>query len=400
MVHVLFVLDFFHPHLGGMEELFDDIAQYCSKEKKIRISILTSKHNPSLLSREKRDDITIYRVWRWRRSSLFSFLWFGLTHRRMFQTIDHIHTSTYASALPAFFLAKYYKKPCTITIHELYGELWYHLKWSKARLYIFYEWLICRLPWKTIVTPSHSSKATIINRYPRIKTALQVIPNQLDKNFRDPSQVSLEEQEVLLATHNISPHDHIFLFIGRLWYEKWLPYLIEAYSQLDLQYKKRSKLIIIWPKNPQNYPKRIQQQIHRVDRHIRDNYLSSSVVRLDPEADQRILRTRMSIATRGVVPSASEGFGYIAAKMQAMTLPLILSDVWALNEIITADSSVFVPYGKVEAIKQALQKSIDHPSTTTNFKASKTVSHNNQESDKSKNTINYINYAQLFTKRL
>ena len=70
----------------------------------------------------------IYRVGKNRITLLPSVIWFVLNNRELIRSIDHIHTSTFTSALPAWIVGKILKKPVTITIHEIYDTLRYHLK--------------------------------------------------------------------------------------------------------------------------------------------------------------------------------------------------------------------------------------------------------------------------------
>lgn len=103
MRHTLFILDYFHPYIGGIETLFDDVTQFCS-DKNMKITVITSRHNPDLKRIEKRGDVTIYRVGKNRITHFFAPLWFTLTHRELIRSVDHIHTSTFTSALPSWII--------------------------------------------------------------------------------------------------------------------------------------------------------------------------------------------------------------------------------------------------------------------------------------------------------
>ena len=127
MKHTLFILDYFHPFIGGIETLFDDVTQFCS-EQNMKITVLTSRHRSDLKKIEKRGNVLIYRVGRNRFTTLFSVLRFALQQRELIRSVDHIHTSTFTSAIPAWIISKISNKPVTITIHEIYDTLRYHLK--------------------------------------------------------------------------------------------------------------------------------------------------------------------------------------------------------------------------------------------------------------------------------
>ncbi len=383
MKHTLFILDYFHPFIGGIETLFDDVTQFCSK-KNMKITILTSRHRPDLKKVEKRWHVTIYRVGHNRFTIILAAVWFIVKHKELITSVDHIHTSTFTSSISAWIIAKIWHKPITITIHEIYNTLRYHLKWWKGRFYIRFEWFVCYLPWENIITVSQSSKITLQKIYPKLTNdKISVFLNQIDTTVWNRESVSEDEQNTLRQSHHISESDKLLVFVGRLWYEKWLPYLIEAFSDIKDKYPD-TKLVIIAPHTKANYNKWIQQHIDNTLKQIKDNYLTNHIIRIDPVKSDEELKTWMSICHIGIVPSMSEGFCYTAVQMQAMWLQLIASQVGALPEVLDHNNTIFVPYGKVQSLCEALEKSL-----------------HNQANLRTKNqelgTIDYSDYYNLFT---
>lgn len=336
-MHILFVVDYFHPYIWWIETLFDDITSY-GKDKWYEITILTSHHNSKLKTIEKRKGITIYRVWKSRWNIIPTSLWFGIKKRELLQSVDHIHTSTFAAGLSWRILAKLYKKSCTITIHEIYHNLRHHLKKKSARIYKLYEYIICRLQWNHIITVSDYTKHMIQHIHHVSEDRICTIYNQIDKKFWSPETVTKTHKEQLQKDHNLT-NSVVGLFIGRLGYEKWLPYLIEALDNITKQHK-NFKLIIIAPKNPKNYSSHIQDQIQQIEKQIKDNYLTKHIIRIDPAENDEILKTYMAIANIGIIPSMSEWFCYTAVQMEAMWLPLIVSNVWALPEVLSSQHTL------------------------------------------------------------
>lgn len=359
MKHTIFILDYFHPFIGGIETLFDDVTQFCS-EQNMKITVLTSRHRSDLKKIEKRGNVLIYRVGRNRFTTLFSVLRFALQQRELIRSVDHIHTSTFTSSIPAWIISKISNKPVTITIHEIYDTLRYHLKGPKAIFYIWFEWIICHLPWKKIITVSQSSKELIQKTYPKVDNKnISVFLNQIDTDFWNREQVTTHQQDGIKHAHTISVSDKLLLFIGRLWYEKWLPYLIEAFSEIKKEYPD-TKLVLIAPHTKQRYHHGIQHQIDSIDKQIKDNYLTQHIIRIDPVENKEELRTWMSICHIGIIPSMSEGFCYTAVQMQAMGLSLIASKVGALPEVLDHTTTLFIPYGKAQPLQETLRKVLDN----------------------------------------
>ena len=66
MKHILLVLDYYTPHIGGIEKLFSDLASFLVIDG-YRVTILTSRHDMSLPYQElitipSGSDIVVYRV--------------------------------------------------------------------------------------------------------------------------------------------------------------------------------------------------------------------------------------------------------------------------------------------------------------------------------------------------
>ena len=184
---------------------------------------------------------------------------------------------------------------------------------------------------------------------------ISTIYNQIDKNFWSPETITKTQKELLQTEHNLT-NSIVGLFIGRLGYEKWLPYLIESLDNISKQHK-NFKLIIISPNNPKHYPPHIQDQIKQTQKQIKDNYLSKFIVWIDPVENDEILKTYMAVADIGIIPSMSEWFCYTAVQMESMWLPLIVSNVWALPEVLSQEHN-FVPYWDISALTHALEWAI------------------------------------------
>ncbi len=380
-MHILFLLDYFPPYIWWIETLFDDVTDFCIK-KWYTVTVLTSRHDASLSAIEKRKWVHIYRTWNNRFTILWKALQFWITHRSLFQSIDHIHTSTFTAAIPAWILSKLYKKPCTITIHEIYDTLRYHLKWKKAILYIRFEKLILGLSWTHIVTVSNYTKSMIQKLYHLSDQSLSVVYNQIDNSFWSRNAISDKEIQILKKQYNLIDKK-IGLFVGRLGYEKWLPYLIESLHDV-IETHNNFTLVIIAPRTPHLYAKHIQQQIKTTKDQITNNNLNKYILWIDPVQNDTELKLWMIASDIGIIPSMSEGFCYTAVQMQALWLPLIVSNVGALPEVLSNKHS-FVWYGKIKELSKAIQSNLSMSKDNKNITTS----------SESKN-INYQQYCDIF----
>lgn len=314
--HILFVLDYFRPYIGGIETLFYDLTQDLIKHG-YEVTVITSRHDTQLQQYAKEDGVKIIRVGRSRWSIVPVVLWYSISHISLFRTVDHIHTSTFAAGLVAWLVAKIYHKTITITIHELYDTMRKHLKPRSYKLYLRYEYMICRLSRDRIVAVSEYTKHMIEDIHHIDSNKILVIHNQIDTTVRHPDTVDTKTYNGLQKKYHLTDSTN-YLFVGRLGYEKGLPYLIEARDRLIKKNNSMHKLIIIAPKTPHNYNTSIQQQIQQIDILIKDNALQDTIIWIDPVQDDAELQLWMASADIGVVPSMSEGFCYTAVQMQAM----------------------------------------------------------------------------------
>lgn len=74
---------------------------------------------------ERHENLTIYRVGSNRINFLRRAVMKGLS---IGKHIDLIHTTTFAGAIPGRILSKIFNKPIVLTVHEVFGKLWYTYK--------------------------------------------------------------------------------------------------------------------------------------------------------------------------------------------------------------------------------------------------------------------------------
>ncbi len=378
-MHILFILDYFPPYIWWIETLFSDVTDFWVQQWHT-IHVITSRHDKKLPVIEKRHWVIIYRIGKNRFTIILHALRFWIKNRSLLQSIDHIHTSTFSAAIPARLLSKLHKKTCTITIHEIYDTLRYHLKGSKAQIYITFEKLLLRLPWAHIITVSRSTKLMIQDIHHLPDTAVSVIYNQIDSSFWNREQVQSKDVIILKKEKNLT-HKKVWLFIGRLGYEKWLPYLIEAINNV-IKTHPNFILVIIAPKTKNIYSQDIQHQIKSTKDQIINNNLHNHIVWIDPVENNENLRLWMAASDIGIIPSMSEWFCYTAVQMQAMGLPLIVSKVGALPEVLKSHHT-FVWYGKIKELSSAIHNSLN-------------LSINKYISKGSHTSINYQEYYDIF----
>jgi glycosyltransferase involved in cell wall biosynthesis len=161
-MRILFVLEHFHPYLGGAEHLFWTLAK-ALVAKGCKVAVVTTRFKKGLPKTEQIEGITIYRVDCYNR---FLFSFFSLpVILRLLPEYDIVHTTSYNAALPAWIAARLSKKPVVITFHEVWGQLWWKLPYASFLERIaFYSWeqLLLKLSFNTFIAVSEFTKKALI----------------------------------------------------------------------------------------------------------------------------------------------------------------------------------------------------------------------------------------------
>ena len=336
MKHIILFVDYFTPHIWGIEKLFWDITKALIHQH-YKISIITSHHNKLLPKEESDNNLTIYRVWSSRRDfRRYSLLWW-IHQRKIIQSSTHIHTTTFTAALPARILGYMYHKKVSITIHEVYGEIRNILKWRYGIFYRLYEALLIRLPRDHIITPSQYTQQCILNLRPKLQVPLSVIYNQIDYQFRSKKEW---KQTSLIQKRKLD-----WIFIGRLWKEKWIETILEALPSIRQKIPTFRLHIVSDPSDKDKL---------MIDSTIKRLSIEKMIVWHNTIQDESLLRDLILSCTIGIVPSISEWFCYTAVQMEALWLPLIASRRGSLPEVLDHHTTIFIPYWDREALSKAV----------------------------------------------
>lgn len=309
---ILFVLEHYHPYIGGAERLFTELTRaLVSREHSV--AVITTLHDPALPSFEVDHGVRIFRVRCWNRY-LFTILSLPriLSEARQH---DFIHTTTYNAAFPAWIVGKVLKKKVVVTFHEVWAKLWFRLpfiNWWQKNLFYAYEQLILSCKFHRYVAVSKYTQYCLQQAGVEIDRVVK-IHNGLDyESFR---VYSLEP-----------PSEFTYTYLGRLGTSKGLDLLLPAAQQFSLKYP-ASRLQLILPTYPSSLYKKIRGWIKelKLENHIK---LFHNLPRV--ELYQTICRSSCV-----VIPSYSEGFCFAAAETMALGIPIISSQQGALKEVIS-----------------------------------------------------------------
>ena len=319
---ILFVLENYHPNIGGVETLFRNIAENLVN-KGHTVSILTNKLRKGIPSRERHGRFTVYRYPFINRYlfTLFAFfpaLALSLRH-------ELVHTTSYNAGIPSFFAGMLTRRRVIITFHEVWGRLWFELPFFgklKLRLHYHYEQLLLRLPFHRFVAVSEFTRRQLLDAGVRA-----------DKIIRIYNGIDYDKFDALRKKYKPIENDQFtFLYFGRLGISKGLDVLLRA-THLLAQDNSQFKLILILPLRPKSLFIRIM--------HLIESLSIKNHIGLFHDLSEVDLFEKVSLADCVVIPSYSEGFCFTAVEATALGKPVVCAHKGALKEVVSGKHIFF-----------------------------------------------------------
>src|SRR3989344_5004836 len=159
---ILFVCENYHPHYGGAEVLFKNLAEGLVK-KGNGVAIVTTLL-PGTKKFEEINGVKVHRVSCFNNRYLFSFLSIPKV-LKLAQKADVIQTTTFNGAPPAWLGAKMTKKPVTLTVHEVWIGRWKEVtdfSRIKTSLHELLERMLYLLPFDKYACVSESTRKDLL----------------------------------------------------------------------------------------------------------------------------------------------------------------------------------------------------------------------------------------------
>ncbi len=308
---VLFVLDFFPPHVGGAETLFDNITANLARSG-VEVSILTQKL-PGTSAFEISKNRKIYRVYSPIRHTFAAAA--AKKCVELAKNVDIVHAATMGGLATVAFIERLVKKPVIATVFEVWDTLFMKLQKPPVSVMNYAIENISLNHYKNhfCAAISESTKSALIKKGFNGKKIFVIYPG-IDKKLFNPA-----------ASPSIKNKDPTIIFFGRPAAVKGVHYLISAMPSIIVKFP-NARLLLLLSKSPQSdYGKAVSM--------VKKLGLQENVSFLDSKPFKELPGTIRS-ADVCVVPSLSEGFGFSAAESVSCGVPAIASDVGSLPEII------------------------------------------------------------------
>lgn len=188
--HILFLLEYFTPHIGGVETLFMKLIDGILAEGHT-VTVVTSRYDQDLaLVEQYADNCTIYRVGHNR----FDFMRYGYQKANKIchhHHVDIIHATTFMAAVPAGVLKRTTGLPTVLHVHEIYGSLWYRFIGPLGFFSIILEHIIFRvLRFDKYLCVSNYTKNNLRISYGIKDKKLLTVYNAIDYDYQKPGEES------------------------------------------------------------------------------------------------------------------------------------------------------------------------------------------------------------------
>lgn len=330
-MNVLFVLENYLPHIGGVEIVFQNLSEGLVKLG-YNVSIVTHRLKGTKKF-EIINGVKVYRVNCFH--SRYWFTFFSIPKAlKLGKKADIIHTTTFNGAFPAWFISKLLRKKCVITIHEVWIKKWNKLtemNWFNAKIHDILERLIYLLNFDKYVCVSKSTQNQLLDvRVNKNKT--KVIYNGINYNYWNPQKYNGKKIRKKLSLEK----NFIYVFTGRPGTSKGLEYLIKAVPLISKKIPS-AKLLAIVSKD-KAYKKRYSYILNLIKKlNIKDK-----VIIHDPVSYQE-LPNYIKASDCVVIPSLTEGFGFAAVEACAMRKPVVVSNINSLPEVVSGKYVLIKP---------------------------------------------------------
>lgn len=308
-MRILYVLEYFPPHIGGVETYFDNLTRGVAKRHDV---VILTTLVPSSKVRDVSEGRRVYRV-----KSLSRYL-FTTKFRDaagLMRSADLVHTSTFVAAGTTWLAKTLVKRPTVLTFHEAWGRRFFDFQpFYKALVNSSLERLICRVyKNSTIITPSTFTRNTLIGRGVPGKN-VHVIYHGIDHTVFNTRVKPLRR------------YDHpTYLFFGRVGVSKGLEYLLDA-APLVARELPEAKLLLMVSTEEKGY--------RRVERKIDELSAKGIAMQIEPRPSSQEVAAVIRSADVVCVPSLSEGFGFGAVEAQACGVPVVATRAGSLPEVV------------------------------------------------------------------
>ena len=341
-ISILYVVEYFPPHIGGAETMFGQAVDELARRGH-EVTVVTIRTVEKAPRHEVRGNVTIHRLPAPESIDRYAFLFRALPKvLAKARKADLIHTAIFTPGVPSWIASRLLRKPCVITVHDLFLETWERFPGIgrlSMRAHRWFETTLMRLPFDHYLPISNFTAARSIRVNGHADLTTVAYP-PLDYDFWHPGYSARPLQSEL----GLPDDTFVYLYYGRPGITKGVESLVEA-ADLVRRRLPNSRLVMLLSQYPVARRKNVLSMIER--RALGDHII---VLPSQPGAQ---LPSYLLAANVVVVPSISEGFGYSAVEAATIGCHVIATTSHATEEVL-AGHATFVPPCDPAALADAI----------------------------------------------
>lgn len=248
--------------------------------------------------------------------------------------IDLIHAHTRVTQVMAWWIEKLTGIPYVTTCHGFY----------KRRLgrRLLPAW------GSRVIAISTPVEDNLTGLFQVPKNQVQTIFNAIDINSLE-SRRNNQDVSAIRDQYGIKSDTFVIGLVARIVEDKGHEYLVRAFNDLVRKHKLPAKLLIVG-EGPFEY--KVRRLVHELD-------LDSFVVFTGNLTDVTVA---LSVTNIFVLPAIwREGFGLSIVEAMALKIPVIVTNIWALNALVhDRDNGLLIPPKDIRALAKAIQELMDN----------------------------------------
>ena len=340
---IAFICPYYDPAIDGPKQVIKELAKRLNKEGN-EVHVYTSdsdKYKKIKKKEEIIDNIKVHRCFSWFKVANFATFWPSVFFKLLKEDFDIIHTHVYGH--PHVFFASLAAKikgiklihtthcPWTDAYRSFLGKVLLKLTYGTLSKFAvnLSDKVIAITPWELEFLKKYNIKN------------FTVIPNGVDNLFFKKIKNNNFKKKL-----NIK--GKVVLFFGRLNVTKGPDKLVLAAKEI-LKERKDICFVLVGP-----------------DEGIKDNLVEmikhdKNILLLDPIYDRKKIAEMYQAADVFVLPSFREGLPLTMFESLASGLPIIASPVNGIPYEMNENNGIFVNYGDINGLKQAILKILDNP---------------------------------------
>lgn len=349
--HVLFVIEFYYPHVGGAETLFRHLAEGLVKHG-YQVTVITL-WQAGTATDEVHEGVHIVRVRTPNVAQRYLFMLYALPLAlRYARQADIIHTTTYNAALPAWIVSRLARRPAVITVHEVFGDQWQKMPGMNPLIgwaYRLVEWGIIHLPFQHFICDSAFTGSRLRQFTNLAANRTSTVYPAVDYDFW---KRHLHQRRDLHRQLALPLTTSLYLYFGRVGISKGVEYLVEAARTIS-RVVPESRGVLILARDP-------LAPYQRLRRMIQDYGLEEHLIVLDP-VPRADLPGYLLAANCVVIPSISEGFGYAAVEAATIGCTVVATTGHAVEEVLRERIHFVPPRNPQKLAQGVIQALLEQP---------------------------------------